>query len=68
VDIIDFFRSVRPLGNILGPLIAMPLIFLFQIKFVFLLVAVVVFSGIFAASKMNSSRHSHPAKNRICQH
>lgn len=56
VDVIDFFRSVRPAGNILGLAIATPVVFFFNIRSVFLLIAIVAFSGIFVAKKMEISR------------
>ncbi|MCX6762239.1 MAG: MFS transporter [Candidatus Moranbacteria bacterium] len=56
VDIINFFRSVRPAAYIIGLLIATPVIYFLEIRFIFPLVSVGVLTGIFAAKNMASSR------------
>jgi len=56
VDIINFFRSVRPMAYILGLLIATPVVYYLNIRFIFPLVSVGVLTGIFAAKNMASSR------------
>ena len=56
VDIINFFRSVRPTAYIIGLLIATPIVYFLEIRFVFALISVGVLTGIFAAKNMASSR------------
>ena len=56
VDIINFFRSVRPMAYIIGLLIATPIIYFWHIRFVFPLISIGVLTGIFAAKNMASSR------------
>jgi len=56
VDIINFFRSVRPMAYIIGLLIATPVVYFLEIRFIFPLISVGVLTGIFAAKNMASSR------------
>jgi MFS family permease len=56
VDVVDFFRTVRPVAYIVGPLIAAPVVFFFQIKPIFIIIGVVVLTGLFAAKNLASSR------------
>lgn len=56
VDIINFFRSVRPAAYIIGLLIATPVAYCLHIRFVFPLISIFVITGIFAAKNMASSR------------
>ncbi|MFA6194103.1 MAG: MFS transporter, partial [Parcubacteria group bacterium] len=56
VDIIDFFRTVRPIAYAVGPLITTPIVLFLGIKFVFPMIGIVVLTGIFAAKNMASSR------------
>jgi len=56
VDIINFFRSVRPMAYIVGLLIATPIVYFWHIRFVFPLISIGVFTGILAAKNMASSR------------
>jgi MFS family permease len=56
VDIINFFRSVRPMAYIIGLLIATPIVYFWHIRFVFPLISIGVLTGIFAAKNMASSR------------
>lgn len=56
VDIINFFRSVRPAAYIIGLLIATPVVYFFEIRFIFPLISIGVLTGIFAAKNMASSR------------
>jgi MFS family permease len=58
VDIINFFRSVRPMASIVGLLLATPVVYFFHIRYVFALIAIGVLTGIFAAKKLASSRNS----------
>lgn len=63
VDIINFFRSVRPMAYIIGLLVATPIVYYLHIRFVFPLIAIGVLTGILAAQNMSSSRVSPKAKN-----
>jgi len=56
VDIINFFRSVRPMAYIFGLLIATPIVCFLHIRFVFPLISIGVLTGILAAKNMASSR------------
>jgi len=56
VDIINFFRSVRPMAYIFGLLIATPIVYFLHIRFVFPLISIGVLTGILAAKNMASSR------------
>lgn len=56
VDIINFFRSVRPMAYIVGLLVATPIVYFLHIRYVFPLIAIGVLTGIFAAKNMASSR------------
>jgi MFS family permease len=56
VDIINFFRSVRPMAYIIGLLIATPIVYFLHIRFVFPLISIGVLTGILAAKNMASSR------------
>lgn len=60
VDIINFFRSVRPAAYIIGLLIATPVVYALHIRFIFPLVSIVVLTGVFAAKNMASSRRKLP--------
>lgn len=62
VDIINFFRSVRPVAYIVGLAIATPIVYFFHIRFIFPLIAIGVLTGIFAAKNMASSRIASVAK------
>lgn len=56
VDIINFFRSVRPAAYIIGLAIATPVVYFLHIRFVFPLIAIGVLTGILAAENMAPSR------------
>jgi MFS family permease len=56
VDVVDFFRTVRPVAYIVGPLIAAPIVFFFQIKPIFIIIGLVVLTGLFAVKNLASSR------------
>lgn len=56
VDIINFFRSVRPMAYIIGLLIATPIVYFLHIRFIFLLISVGTLSGVIAAKNLASSR------------
>jgi len=56
VDIINFFRSVRPVAYIIGLMIATPIVFFLHIRFIFPLVSIGILTGIFAAKNLASSR------------
>ncbi|MDD3486761.1 MAG: MFS transporter [Candidatus Moranbacteria bacterium] len=56
IDIINFFRSLRPLASITGLLIAAPIVYFLHIRFVFPLVAIASLSGIFTAANL---AHNH---------
>ena len=56
VDIIDFFRNVTPLAYIIGMAIAAPIVYFFQIKTIFIVIGLIVLTGIFATKNMASSR------------
>jgi len=56
VDIINFFRSVRPMAYIIGLLIATPIVYFWHIRFVFPLISIGALTGILAAKNMSSSR------------
>jgi MFS family permease len=56
VDIINFFRSVRPMAYILGLLIATPIVYFLHIRFVFPLISIGVLTGVLAAKNLASSR------------
>jgi len=56
VDIVDFFRSVRPMAYILGLMIATPIVYFFHIHFVFLFVGIMMLTGVPFALKLASSR------------
>ncbi|HLM83680.1 MAG TPA: MFS transporter [Candidatus Bathyarchaeia archaeon] len=62
VDIINFFRSVRPMAYIVGLAIATPVIYFLHIRFVFPLISIGVLTGILAAKNLASSRISPPAR------
>jgi len=63
VDIIDFFRTVRPIAYIIGPLIATPIIYFLHIKYIFPIIGLIMLTGIFAAKNMASSRILPRAKH-----
>jgi MFS family permease len=56
IDIIDFFRTVRPIAYVIGPLIATPIIYFLHIKYIFPVIGLIMLTGIFAAKNMASSR------------
>jgi MFS family permease len=56
VDIVDFFRTVRPMAYIIGSLIAAPIVFVFHIKLIFIIVGVAVLTGIPVSLSLASSR------------
>lgn len=56
VDIVDFFRSVRPMAYILGLAIATPIVYFTHIRYIFLFVGLMMLTGIPFALKMASSR------------
>ncbi|MFH0930272.1 MAG: hypothetical protein V1814_03410, partial [Candidatus Moraniibacteriota bacterium] len=56
VDIIDFFRTVRPVAYITGAIIAAPVIFFFHIKIIFVIIGLAVLTGIPFSLKLASSR------------
>jgi len=58
VDIINFFRSVRPMAYIIGLIIATPVVFFLHIKYIFPVIGLVMLTGIFASKNMASSRAS----------
>lgn len=56
VDIVDFFRSVRPMAYILGLLIATPIVYMLHIRYIFPLVGILLLSGVPFALRLASSR------------
>lgn len=56
VDIIDFFRNVTPLSYIVGAIIAMPIVYFFQIKAIFIIIGIAVLTGIPVSLSLASSR------------
>lgn len=56
VDIVDFFRTVRPAAYIVGLLVATPVVYFLHIRFIFPLISVVVLTGLFSAKNLASSR------------
>ena len=56
VNVIDFFRSVRPIGYILGLLIAAPIVYFFHIKLIFPIIGIVMLTGVPVSLRMASSR------------
>ncbi len=56
VDIVDFFRSVRPMAYILGLAVAAPLVYFAHIRYIFLFVGLMMLTGIPFALRMASSR------------
>lgn len=56
VDIVDFFRSVRPMAYILGLLIATPIVYMLHIRYIFPFVGVMMLTGVPFALKLASSR------------
>jgi MFS family permease len=56
VDIINFFRSVRPIAYIVGLFFAAPVVFFLHIRFVFPLISLGVLSGVWVAKNMAPSR------------
>jgi MFS family permease len=69
VDIIDFFRNVTPLSYIIGAVIAAPIVYFFQIKAIFIIIGILLLTGIPVSFVLapcrilpNSSRKSSSAK------
>lgn len=56
VDIVNFFRTVRPMAYIIGPLIATPVVIFLHIKFIFPIIGLGVLTGFWAAKNLASSR------------
>lgn len=56
VDIVDFFRSVRPMAYILGLAIATPIVYFAHIRYIFIFVGIMMLTGIPFALKLASSR------------
>jgi len=56
VDVIDFFRNVTPLSYIIGAIIAMPVVYLFQIKAIFIIIGLFLLTGIPICLTLASSR------------
>ncbi|MFA5925448.1 MAG: MFS transporter [Parcubacteria group bacterium] len=56
VDIVDFFRSVRPMAYILGLIVATPIVFILHIRFIFPFVGIMMLTGLPFAFKLASSR------------
>ncbi len=52
IDLIDFFRTTRPVAYIIGALLSTLFIFFFPLKSVFLLVSLVLFAAIIPASRL----------------
>lgn len=50
-----FFRMTRPIGFIVGPIIASFTFFFFDFRYIFLVTAVVLLSGIYVASKLKDT-------------
>jgi MFS family permease len=66
VDIVDFFRTVRPVAYIVGPLIATPVIFFLHIKFIFPIIGLVVLTGFWVTKNLASSRVPPQVTNIQC--
>ncbi|MFA5871225.1 MAG: MFS transporter [Parcubacteria group bacterium] len=56
VDIVDFFRSVRPMAYIIGLFIAAPIVYFLHIHFVFVFIGIMMLTGVPFALKLASSR------------
>jgi MFS family permease len=56
VDITGFFRTVRPVAYIIGAFLASPIIAVFQLKLIFVLIGIVVFTGIPVSLSLAPSR------------
>ncbi len=56
IDVIEFFRSVRPMAYILSLLVAAPIVYYLGIAYVFPLLAAIVLTGIPVSLRLASSR------------
>jgi MFS family permease len=56
VDIIDFFRNVTPLSYIIGTAMAAPVVYFFQIKAAFIVIGILMLTGIPVSLSLASSR------------
>lgn len=56
VDIINFFRGVRPIAYVIGLAIAAPVVYYFHIRFIFPIIGLGMLTGILAVKNLASSR------------
>lgn len=63
-DLIAFFRTARPAANIIGALLALPLLAFFPLQSVFILASIVLFFGLFSAFALEDTpSESEMARN-----
>ena len=53
---IEFFRDSRPVAYVIAPLLATLFLMFFEVRFLFLALAVVIFSGVYFASRIHDTR------------
>jgi Na+/melibiose symporter-like transporter len=56
VDVINFFRTSMPVGYMVAAGISFPLVAIFSVKIVFLIIALVIFSGLYPAFRLVDSK------------
>lgn len=52
IDLIDFFRTSRPVAYIVAAILSTPLLLVFSLKSIFILVAIVIFSSLYPAFRL----------------
>ena len=63
VDLINFFRTAMPVGNVFAALASFILLFFFSLKWVFILIALVIFSALIPAWRL--AEHKLVKKTKI---
>lgn len=64
VDIIDFFRTSRPVAYIMAAILSSLTLFFFDMRVVFLLVSIVVFAALYPAFRLVDNKSEEEMMNR----
>lgn len=62
IDLIDFFRTSRPIAYMAATGLASILLFFFPMKYIFLFLAAIVFSGLYAAVRLMDNKSEKEIK------
>jgi len=61
MDVIAFFRTTRPMANILGAILSALIFVIFPLKSVFFLVALILFASLFTAFRLEDTKSEREA-------